>query len=78
MRGLQYQLTNRNRERDEFSSVRDHGRYGHGQDDARASADPQKVFDRQQRRNSKTRRFVLPYDVVAACKGQTVKKRKTI
>lgn len=40
-RGLQCLLTNRNRECDEFGSVCDHGWYGHGQDDARAGADPQ-------------------------------------
>lgn len=38
---LQCLLTNRNRECDEFGSVCDHGWYGHGQDDARAGADPQ-------------------------------------
>jgi len=64
------QLTDWNGERGDFAGVRDHGRNGHGQDNARAGTDPQQVFDRQQRRDAETRSFVLPNDVVTACGGK--------
>lgn len=72
---LRIVLTDGNGERGEFAGVRDHGRNGHGQHDAGTGTDPQQVFDRQQRRDPKTRRLVLPYDVVAACgsEKQTVR-----
>lgn len=58
-------LTNWNRKCDKFAGVGGYGRNGHGQDDARTGTDPQEVFDRQQRCDAETGRFVLSDNVIA-------------